>query len=122
MDLFFGGWGNPQVPETVDDIQDWLKAYEMSHQKVPEWLYALLSALRKNSDQCQLFGMRPRTWNHSLNSVVGSRPYTIAEHHWTHWESAPYVPSNFIAIGDSVQCNNPMYGYVTDAFKFTRQH
>ena len=31
---------------------------------------------------------------------------------WTRYEMAPYVPSNFVAIGDAVMRVNPVFGFV----------
>ena len=46
--MAFCGWGSPQLPMDVTEINDWFRATEEDHDKVPEWLYELTDMLVKS--------------------------------------------------------------------------
>jgi len=88
----FYGWGNPPLPPTCDDIKEYmatLKAVE----PVPQWLFDMLDLLLEDKDNMEIH--------------TAARPPSM---NWIHYEKAPYVPSNFVAIGDAVMRVNPSFG------------
>ncbi|KAI5116397.1 hypothetical protein M0805_005865 [Coniferiporia weirii] len=92
FNLAFCGWGEPPVPMDFDDIKDWFKTFMVDHQKVPDWIFPMVDILLEYRDQCEV--------------LTGKYP----DLSWVRYEQAPYVPSNFIAIGDAVMRPNPTFG------------
>ncbi|THH06443.1 hypothetical protein EW145_g4086 [Phellinidium pouzarii] len=92
FNIAFCGWGAPPMPMDFDSIKDWFKNFSIDHQKIPEWILPLLDILLEYKDQCEIL-----TGKYSDPS-------------WLRFERAPYVPSNFIAIGDAVMRVNPVFG------------
>lgn len=62
VNLAFSGWGDPDLPRSVDEIVDWLKAFEIDHAKVPDWVYALTEELLKCRYKCQVLPARFRAY------------------------------------------------------------
>jgi len=88
----FYGWGNPEIPENVEDVKDCLSTID-TDRPVPNWIYDLVDQLLKLKDTMVSYG---GTKLPGLN--------------WIHFERADFVPSNFVAIGDSVMRVNPSFG------------
>ncbi|KAH8117861.1 hypothetical protein DFH11DRAFT_1503246 [Phellopilus nigrolimitatus] len=92
IELAFGGWGEPPLPLDFDDIKNWFKALEVDHHRCPDWIYPFVDALLE--------------YRHLASVATGRYPGLS----WVHFERAPFIPSNFIAIGDSVMRVNPTFG------------
>ena len=114
VNVAFGGWGNPTLPGTVDEVVDWWKAFEKDHCKVPDWVYALFERLLDFRDKGEVITCKYRTFHCAAILSVADEGHT-AEMSLIAWENAPFVPSNFVAIGDSVMRVNPVFGCVARA-------
>ncbi|KLO08764.1 hypothetical protein SCHPADRAFT_931591 [Schizopora paradoxa] len=86
----FYGWGNPPIPESPEGILDYMATVK-SDVPVPQWAFDLLSQLLKVNE---------------IQVYTGKMPLM----NWVHYEKAPFVPSNFVAIGDAVMKVNPTFG------------
>lgn len=58
--MMFIGWGNPELPESLDDVVDWMKKFEVDHAPIPKWIYTLFDTLLKYRDQCEVLLSRYR--------------------------------------------------------------
>ncbi|KAL5489740.1 hypothetical protein ACEPAI_4572 [Sanghuangporus weigelae] len=89
----FGGWGDPPLPETFSEVKDWLGDLEKEKETViPPWIYELVDTLLKiDGDHETELGRYPNC-------------------SWIRYERAPYISSNFVAVGDAVMRVNPIYG------------
>lgn len=54
VNLAFSGWGDPELPESFDDLIPWFKNFEIDHAKVPDWVYTLTNELLEFRDQCEI--------------------------------------------------------------------
>ncbi|KLO08763.1 hypothetical protein SCHPADRAFT_595212 [Schizopora paradoxa] len=90
--LSFYGWGNPEVPETAEDVNDFLKTLD-TDRPVPTWIYELVDQLLEVKENMVSYG--------------GSK---LPGLNWIHFERADFVPANFVAVGDSVMRVNPSFG------------
>ncbi|KAL5529778.1 hypothetical protein ACEPAG_5765 [Sanghuangporus baumii] len=89
----FGGWGDPPLPETFSEVKDWLGNLEKEKETViPPWIYELVDTLLKIDGDHE--------------TELGRYPSCS----WIRYERAPYIPSNFVAVGDAVMRVNPIYG------------
>ena len=108
--MTFGGWGEPPIPGNVSDIADWFRDFEKDHQKVPDWFYPFLDILMEQNDKVEISTGRYRK---CLAPYYEREPISIsaaANPSWIRYENAPYIPHNFVAIGDAVLQPNPTYG------------
>lgn len=88
----FYGWGNPPLPDSSDDIKEYLATLKVV-EPVPQWLFDMLDLLLDEKDNVEVHNSaRPPAMN------------------WIHYEKAPYMPSNFVALGDAVMRVNPSFG------------
>ncbi|KAL5526456.1 hypothetical protein ACEPAF_8179 [Sanghuangporus sanghuang] len=92
IDMSFGGWGEPPLPTDLSEIPDWFRDLGKDHHKPPDWVYPFVESLMEQKDKVEI--------------ATGRYPSLS----WIRYEKAPYVPHNFIAIGDSVLQPNPTYG------------
>ncbi|KAL5511076.1 hypothetical protein ACEPAH_4291 [Sanghuangporus vaninii] len=93
IELAFGGWGDPPLPETFSEVKDWLGNLEKEKETViPAWIYELVDTLLKIDGDHE--------------TELGRYP----SYSWIRYERAPYIPSNFVAVGDAVMRVNPTYG------------
>ena len=53
VNFLFSGWGSPEIPESLDEVIDWMKNFEIDHAPMPKWIYALFEELLKYRDQCE---------------------------------------------------------------------
>lgn len=63
VNLAFCGWGDPELPQTLDDVVDWFKKFEVDHAKVPDWIYALFDRLMEYRDQCETLPAKYRMFS-----------------------------------------------------------
>ncbi len=80
---------------------------------MPKWIFDLVDQLAELKDTMESYGgtkLREPSKNVILNSTILCR--SVAGLNWIHFERADFVPSNFVAIGDSVMKVNPSFGYV----------
>lgn len=63
VNLAFSGWGDPELPRSLDDILDWFKKFEIDHAKVPEWVYALVDKLFDYSEHCEILPAKYRMYH-----------------------------------------------------------
>jgi len=92
IELSFYGWGNNDIPESFGDLNYYLSTLD-ADQPVPKWIFDLVDQLAELKDTMESYG---GTKLPGLN--------------WVHFERADFVPSNFVAIGDSVMKVNPSFG------------
>lgn len=60
--MFFTGWGEPELPRSLDEVVDWLNKFEISHRPIPKWIYALFNDLLKYRDQCEVLPNKYRAF------------------------------------------------------------
>lgn len=53
--ISFYGWGNPEIPETVDDVKDYLGTVDTDI-PVPKWIYELVDQLLDLKDSMGTYG------------------------------------------------------------------
>ncbi|KAF9021118.1 hypothetical protein BDZ89DRAFT_1138208 [Hymenopellis radicata] len=87
--LCCGGWGIQDLPRNLAGIRQYAASIHVT-QPIPGWVWQFLDLLEEVED----------TLTCSLVRVPAS--------FWTHLESAPSLPANWIAIGDSVSRVNPL--------------
>ena len=108
----FTGWSNPPVPATVHDIKDYFVNFE-GEEVVPTWLLETIDMLLEAKGAVETDTKMMRTYNDSPAHAYIQMSFVIsAECSWVQFQNAPYIPSNFIAIGDSIMRANPTFGYV----------
>ncbi|EJD02492.1 uncharacterized protein FOMMEDRAFT_157715 [Fomitiporia mediterranea MF3/22] len=91
IEMAFGGWGDPPLPESLSDVKEWLLSME-TDKPIPDWIHDLVNVLLEiNGDHEKEVGRYPNNY-------------------WIRYERAPYIPSNFVAIGDAVMHVNPAFG------------
>ena len=73
--LAFCGWGDTELPQSLDDVVNWFKNFEIDHGKVPDWIYALVDRLLKYRDQCETFSVRYRAFHFSARALLGADTY-----------------------------------------------
>lgn len=110
--MAFTGWGAPPLPTDVSEINAWFKATEEDHSKVPDWLYQLTDMLVKRDAGVEVETGRYRTSKGCFHLGRRVDVFYSATLSWIRFENAPYIPNNFIAIGDSVMRPNPCFGCV----------
>lgn len=96
----------------ISEIADWFRGLEVDHQKAPDWVYPFLDILMERKDTCEVTTGRYREFEYSIRIQTFSKTRNVASLSWIRYEQAPYVPHNFVAIGDSVMRPNPTFGYV----------
>lgn len=64
--MAFGGWGSPPLPMDVSEINDWFRATEEDHAKVPDWFYQLTDMLLQCDAGVEVETGRYRTLKGSL--------------------------------------------------------
>lgn len=109
-----GTWGDVPLPE-VEELKEFLEDLNPL-QKIPEWILDLLDALHEVNDQAEFVTVKYRKHKFStyLFGLKTEFNYLTIQANlsWIKYERAAYVPSNFIAVGDSVMQVNPTFGYV----------
>ncbi|KAF9031534.1 hypothetical protein BDZ89DRAFT_621350 [Hymenopellis radicata] len=86
-----GARGSESLPVDLAGVRDHVAAIHVTH-PIPDWFWGFLKMLNEVED----------TMTHSSVCVPPS--------FWTHYENATNLPSNWIAIGDSVARINPVFG------------
>ena len=109
VQFYITGWGNAILPTKISELKDFFDNFDES-EKIPEWLIEMLDILLEYKDQADTITGPYRKWM-GIHRVIET-PYItlIAELSWIQYEKAPYIPSNFIAVGDSVMRLNPVFG------------
>ncbi|EJD02944.1 uncharacterized protein FOMMEDRAFT_134111 [Fomitiporia mediterranea MF3/22] len=90
MRIMVGTWGDLPLP-TLDELRDFFEDFNPI-QRLPEWLLVLIDALLEFKEHAEF--------------VTSKYPVLS----WIRYEKAAYVPSNFVAVGDSVMQVNPTFG------------
>ncbi|KAI5119728.1 hypothetical protein M0805_008658 [Coniferiporia weirii] len=97
IEIAFGGWGERVLPQAPSEIGDWLKTLEAEGRNpIPGWIYDFLDALLDIAGDGES----------EVEMEQGKYPSCS----WIHYENAPRMPSNFVAIGDAVMVVNPTFG------------
>ncbi|KAJ7573670.1 hypothetical protein C8J56DRAFT_981857 [Mycena floridula] len=84
-----GQWGPYTLPENLDEVKEHVRAMVVE-KPIPEWFFELLDELD------------------SVNMT--STKVLVKPASWVQYELAADLPSNFVAIGDSVMQVNPVFG------------
>ncbi|KAK7453568.1 hypothetical protein VKT23_011845 [Stygiomarasmius scandens] len=85
-----GTWGIDNLPEDVDGVREFIKS-TLPTDSVQDWIWKFLDLCKEVEDTVEYCSVR-------------TPPSS-----WTHFESASDLPSNWIAMGDSVSRVNPIY-------------
>ncbi|KAF9021116.1 hypothetical protein BDZ89DRAFT_1019753 [Hymenopellis radicata] len=86
-----GAWGSSDLPVNLAGIREHITSMK---QPVPDWFWQYLDMLSEVED--------------TLSVACGN--LRVPPSYWTHFENATDLPSNWIAIGDSVARLNPFFG------------
>ena len=102
------GWGNPPIPEDLEDLKAYISEFNVAG-GAPKWLGTLVSMLVEGNTGVDIVTGKNREWYLALviNIVL---TYFLAPMNWIHYERAPFMPSNFVANGDAVMRVNPSFG------------
>ncbi|KAJ7169345.1 hypothetical protein C8R43DRAFT_1060176 [Mycena crocata] len=99
--LFVGHHGGdirPQ-PRTMAEVKEWVRGCKIT-QEIPGWIFEILDMLEEIEDQAVVSFLKPA-------------PTSYIRYH-----QAVSIPSNFVALGDSVMTVNPTFGAgCTKAFR-----
>ncbi|KAK0489411.1 hypothetical protein IW261DRAFT_413502 [Armillaria novae-zelandiae] len=86
-----GAWGDADLPQTLDEVKNYVRT--MSTKKpIPDWFFSCLDILGEVQD-----------------SMTCSR-VRVPPTSYVRFENAVNLPSNWVAIGDSVMRVNPVFG------------
>ena len=66
----FCGWGDLELPQSLDDVVDWLRNFEIDHGIIPGWVYTLYSRLLEYKDQCEILTAKHRVFNLSMRMLL----------------------------------------------------
>ncbi|PAV19108.1 hypothetical protein PNOK_0595200 [Pyrrhoderma noxium] len=88
--IMFGAWGDERPPD-FHEINDYIRHINPD-EKMPEWIHELVDILLENKDKAEITDTK-------------YPPLT-----YLRYDKLAYVPSNFIAVGDSVMQPNPTFG------------
>ncbi|KAF9047116.1 hypothetical protein BDZ89DRAFT_1058184 [Hymenopellis radicata] len=91
IQLCCGSWGVDDLPRTLEGVKEHARSIKVEKQST-EWLFDLIDMLAEAEDTIKVF------------------PIKVGPSYWTHYEKAKNLPSNWIAIGDSISRLNPLYG------------
>ncbi|KAL1746893.1 hypothetical protein HDZ31DRAFT_33158 [Schizophyllum fasciatum] len=91
VQLCVGRWGGGETPSNLDEFID-LAPKMYTDNGHPDWLFPLLDSLHEVEDQMKLH-----------KAVVPPRS-------WIRYHLASNLPSNWVALGDSVMTLTPAYG------------
>ncbi|KAF8891422.1 hypothetical protein CPB85DRAFT_1441025 [Mucidula mucida] len=86
-----GAWGGSDLPTTLSGVREHVASITLTR-PLPPWFWDFLDLMREVQDTCTCSTVR------------------IPPSFWTHYEKAQNLPSNWIAIGDSVSRVNPVFG------------
>ncbi|KAF9047117.1 hypothetical protein BDZ89DRAFT_26674 [Hymenopellis radicata] len=86
-----GSWGGDETPKSLEGIKPFAQSIKVD-KALPEWFLEFLDLLGEAEETMIVSAVR------------------VAPSFWTHYERAPDLPSNWIALGDSVSRVNPLYG------------
>jgi len=94
-----GGWGDIELPKTLGGVQSFADSMVVS-EPLPSWFFRLLQMLHEVVDSMMVDSLR-------------IPPASFVRYH-----QARDLPANYIAIGDSVMCLNPVFGQGTTKAMF----
>lgn len=101
------------MPRSIHEIKDyWLDIH--AEDPLPQWLFDVLDILLELEEPVDSSTVTFRESCTLFSVSSHSNDCLSANMSWIWFEQAPYLPSNFIAIGDSVMRASPAYGYVLD--------
>ncbi|EGN96341.1 hypothetical protein SERLA73DRAFT_186050 [Serpula lacrymans var. lacrymans S7.3] len=86
-----GGWGKPEVPRTLKGAQEWARSMVLDN-PIPDWFFESMDMLEEVES----------TMHVSFIRVPPSVYYRFHQ--------AVNLPSNWVALGDSVMRLNPVFG------------
>ena len=89
-----GGWDLPARPRSIDDVRTFIKSLK-GLDPVPDYIFKILDALDKSGAESQ-----------ASYTDVRVPPCHLVKYH----EKKDILPTNFVAIGDSVSRVNPIRG------------
>ncbi|KAF9031538.1 hypothetical protein BDZ89DRAFT_1063935 [Hymenopellis radicata] len=90
--LCCGGWGSRDLPVNLAGVREYVASIHVTR-PLPDWFWTFLEMMSEVEDTL------------TCSAVTAPASY------WTHFENVPDLPSNWIAIGDSVSRVNPIYGH-----------
>lgn len=107
-----GGWAVRERMTSVADIRSFLSQTAPA-QPIPNWIFATLDLFEQEDVPATYFYSRCRTCQSifSKNRLEDTWVLHVAPAVYIQYHQAKNLPSNFIAIGDSVMESNPISGY-----------
>ena len=111
----FGAWGDERPPD-FHEINDYIRHINPD-EKMPEWIHEVVDILLENKDKAEITDTKYRKFlnGYILNDLRWDtdHPFVLlAPLTYLRYDKLAYVPSNFIAVGDSVMQPNPTFGCV----------
>ncbi|PBL00011.1 hypothetical protein ARMGADRAFT_959754 [Armillaria gallica] len=86
-----GAWGDVDLPQTLDEVKHYVRAM-VTKRLIPDWFFSCLDILDEVQDSMTCTASRPPPTTH------------------VRFEKAVNLPSNWVAIGDSVMKVNAVFG------------
>ncbi|KLO16201.1 hypothetical protein SCHPADRAFT_848475 [Schizopora paradoxa] len=90
IEIACGGWGNPQIPENIKELEDYFRDFARKAD-LPAWIFPLAEELVKIEKYTCKIAKIPRM-------------------SYIRYHDAPSLPRNFIAVGDAMMNTNPIFG------------
>ncbi|KAF5354617.1 hypothetical protein D9757_009569 [Collybiopsis confluens] len=94
VQLCCGAWGVANLPTTLEDVKSYVKSL-VTDKPIPEWFFKILDLLGEVED------------------TVTCSKVRVSPSHFVQFHKAVNLPSNWIALGDSVMRVNPVFGKVS---------
>jgi hypothetical protein len=103
-----GTRGDVVPPQTLDDVKEFTRQLAIK-EPTPDWFYQFLDVLAEVEDTMTCSSVRVGKPSSTSESRLDLHPL-VAPTTYIRYHGAPYLPRNWIAIGDSIMSVNPVFG------------
>jgi hypothetical protein len=119
VQLCCGSWGDLELPKTLAGFQRFAESLILS-KPIPSWFLRLLDMLHEAEDSMDHNSIRIRELDHiQLQHIISETEFGLASDPaaYVRYHKCKDLPANYIAVGDSAMCVNPVFGFVLFAYK-----
>ena len=113
-----GAWDIADLPKTIEGVIEFAHSMIMDV-PLPEWIFQMLDMLNED-DQVQasisVSYLRVRKYHLPLLAALHSLKISPAPSYYYRFHQAVNLPSNWVALGDSIMRINPVFGCGLDLF------
>jgi hypothetical protein len=109
-----GAWGIADLPKTIEGVIEFAHSMVMDV-PLPEWIFQMLDMLNENVQvqaSISVSYLRVRKYHLPLLATMHSLKIFTAPSYYYRFHQAVNLPSNWVALGDSIMRINPVFGCV----------